>query len=109
MSSSDILGSTPNDCYSESFFVISKDSFQAFTNSSGFKELSNLITLLTNCNIYTITRADENEPERQEVIKVAKFYEMVHDKRIIGMPVRKLTNNDYVPNEQQLIEKWPLI
>lgn len=109
MSSSDINGSTMNDCYAESFFVISKDSFQAFTNSSGFKELSNLVTLLTNCNIYTITKADENEQERQEVIKVAKFYEMVHDKKSLGMPVRKLTNNDYVANEQQLIEKWPLI
>lgn len=58
------------------------------------------MTLLTNCNIYTITKADENESEKQEVIKVAKFYEMVHDKKVIGMPVRKLTNNDYVPNEQ---------
>lgn len=58
-----------------------------------------MVTLLTNCNIYTITKADENESEKQEVIKVAKFYEMIHDKKAIGMPVRKLTNNDYVPNE----------
>lgn len=109
MSSSDINGSTLSDSYSDSFFVISKDSFQAFTNSAGFKEISNLVTLLTNCNIYTITKSDENDSEKQEVIKVAKFYEMVHDKKAIGMPVRKLTNNDYVASEQQLIEKWPLI
>ncbi|CDW75335.1 UNKNOWN [Stylonychia lemnae] len=109
MSSSDINGSTLSDSFADSFFVISKDSFQAFTNSQGFKEISNLVTLLTNCNVYTITKSDENDSERQEVIKVSKFYEMVYDKKAIGMPVRKLTINDYVASEQQLIEKWPLI
>lgn len=64
MSSSDINGSTLTDSYSDSFFVISKDSFQAYTNSQGFKELSNLTTLLTNCNIYTITKSDENNSEK---------------------------------------------
>lgn len=34
---------------------------------------------------------------------------MVHDKKTIGMPVRRLTNKDYVANEAQMIEKWPLI
>ena len=56
-------------------------------------------TLISNCNIYTITKSDENDSERQEVIKVAKFYEMVHDKRIIGMPVRKLGKTDYIASE----------
>lgn len=109
MSASDINGSTLTDSYSDSFFVISKDSFQAYTNSQGFKELSNLTTLLTNCNIYTITKSDENDSEKQEVIKVAKFYEMIQDKKSVGMPVRKLNNNDYISSETQLIEKWPLI
>jgi len=99
MSSSDINGSTLTDSYSDSFFVISKDSFQAFTNSAGFKEISNLVTLLTNCNIYTITKSDENDSEKQEVIKVSKFYEMVHDKKAIGMPIRRLTINDYIASE----------
>lgn len=49
--------------------------------------------------MYTITKSDENDSEKAEVIKVAKFYEMVHDKKTIGMPIRRLTNNDYVPNE----------
>jgi hypothetical protein len=25
------------------------------------------------------------------------------------MPVRRLTNKDYVPNEAQMVEKWPII
>jgi hypothetical protein len=59
--------------------------------------------------VYTITRAEENDSERQEVVKISRFYEMVHDKRVIGMPVRRLTNKDYVPNEAQMVEKWPII
>ena len=90
--------------------VVSKDGFQAYTNSAGFKQhLANLTTLLTNCNVYTITRADENDSERQEVVKISRFFEMIHDKKVIGMPVRRLTNQDYVPNEAQMIEKWPII
>ncbi len=68
-----------------------------------------MTTLLTNCNIYAITRAEDEVAERQEVIKVAQFYEMVFDKKVIGMPVRRLTNKDYVPSEAQMVEKWPLI
>jgi len=110
LSASDINGSPLSDAFSDSFVVISKDGFQAYTNSAGFKQhLANLTTLLTNCNVYTITRAEENDSERQEVVKISRFYEMVHDKRVIGMPVRRLTNKDYVPNEAQMVEKWPII
>ena len=92
LSSSDINGSPLSDAFNDTFVVVSRDSFQAYTNSSGFKQhLSSLTTLLTNCNLYTITGADENDSERQEVIKVSRFYEMVHDKRTVGMPVRRLT------------------
>ena len=55
--------------------------------------------MLTNCNIYTITRADENDSESQEVIKITRFYEMLQDKKVIGMPVRALTVQDYVGSE----------
>ena len=109
LSSSDINGSALSDAFNETFVVVAKDSFQAYTNSAGFKELSNLTTLLPNCNMYTITKSDENDSEKQEVVKVARFYEMVHDKKAVGLPVRQLTNNDYVHDEQQLLEKWPLI
>jgi hypothetical protein len=110
LSASDINGSPLSDAFSDSFVVISKDGFQAYTNSAGFKQhLANLTTLLTNCNVYTITRAEENDSERQEVVKISRFYEMVHDKKVIGMPVRRLTNKDYVPNEAQMVEKWPII
>jgi hypothetical protein len=43
------------------------------------------------------------------VIKVSRFYEMVFDKKVIGMPVRKLGVQDYVSSEAHMIEKWPLI
>jgi hypothetical protein len=64
---------------------------------------------LTNCNIYTITRPDENDSEKAEVIKVSRFYEMVHDKKAIGMPVRKISSTDYVDSETHMVEKWPII
>lgn len=98
-SSSDIMGSALTDSFSDSFFVISKDGFQGYTNSAGFKELSNLTTLLSNCNLYTILRSDENDSDRAEVLKVAKFYEMLHDKKTVGIPVRKLTVSDYIGSE----------
>ena len=110
MSTNDICGSTPSDCYSDSFFVISKDGFQVYTNSAGFKEFSKICTLIQNLNMYTLTKTDQEDDERQEVIKVSRFYEMVHDKKNIGMPVRKLHNyKDLESNAMQLIEKWPLV
>lgn len=110
LSASDINGSALDDSFADSFFVISKDGFQAYTNSTGFKQhLASLATLVTNCNIFTITKSDENDSERQEVIKVGRFYEMVHDKKVIGMPVRKLGLQDYVTSEAQMLEKWPII
>lgn len=110
LSASDINGSALDDALTETMVVVSRDGFQAYTNSAGFKQhLARLTTLLTNCNMYTITRSDENDSERQEVIKVARFYAMVHDKKTVGMPVRRLTNQDFVANESQMVEKWPLI
>lgn len=47
--------------------------------------------------------------EKQEVLKMSKFYEMIHDKKAIGMPVRELTAKDLSNNETELIEKWPII
>jgi hypothetical protein len=37
LSASDINGSPMTDAFSDSFIVVSKDSFQAYTNSAGFK------------------------------------------------------------------------
>jgi hypothetical protein len=34
---------------------------------------------------------------------------MIHDKKTIGMPVRRILKNDFVANESQMLEKWPLI
>lgn len=110
MSASDINGSSLSDAFNDSFVVVSRDSFQAFTNSLGFKQhLAGLTTLLTNCNMYTIPRADEQDSERQEVIKVTRFYEMVHDKKTLGLPVRRINPSDYVTSEAQMVEKWPII
>lgn len=45
------------------------------------------------------------------MLKVAKFYEMIHDKKAVGMPARKLDSlKDWqTASEKQLVEKWPLI
>jgi hypothetical protein len=106
-----VHGSSPSLEFQDSFFVISKDSLQAFTNSKGFKKLGELTTLVPNVNLHTITRSEEeDDPEKLEVIKMTKFYEMVHDKKSIGMPVREITADDKKFNkEAQIVELWPLI
>ena len=102
----EVHGSSPGLDFQDSFFVISRDSFQAFTNSAGFKRLSELVTLVPNVNLHTVTKSEENDdPEKLEVIKMSKFYEMVHDKKSIGMPVRSVTAEDRrAKNEAQLVE-----
>lgn len=110
MSSHDVNGTTMGDQYNDSFFVISKDSFQAYTQSKGFKLLSKLSALVSNCNLYTITKADENDSERNEVCKISRFFEFVHDKKNIGMPMRAITQMDKkIRTDQDLVEKWPII
>lgn len=61
--------------------------------------------------MFVLTQEEEEDQERQEVLKVAKFYEMVHDKKFVGLPARKHHNlKDWeTANEKQLVEKWPLI
>ena len=66
--------------------------------------------MISNCNIYALSAEEEKDPERAEVLKVAKFYEMVHDKTVIGMPVRAITEKDYkYSKEFEIVETWPLI
>ena len=91
LSSSDIHGSTPHYDFDDSFFVVSRNSFQAYTNTDGFKHLSQLTTLISNCNLFVLTKEEEDNYERSEVLKVSKFYEMIHDKKVVGMPVRAIT------------------
>jgi hypothetical protein len=41
-----------------------------------------------------------NDMEKSEVLKVSRFFEMVHDKKTIGMPCRKLRPaSDFVSSE----------
>ena len=80
LSSSDIHGSTPEFYFDDSFFVVSKNSMQIFTSHAGYKEMSNLVALIPNCNIFALTEEEEQNSETMEVLKVSKFYEMVHDK-----------------------------
>jgi len=111
LSTSDISGAAHTMAYSDAFFVISKDGMQAYLNPAGFKEFSKLCTLVQNLNVFALTQDEEEDQDRQEVLKVAKFYEMVHDKKVIGMPVRKLhaVNDWHSQSEKHLVEKWPLI
>lgn len=111
LSTIDIYGPVYNmDLYADCVFVISKDSFQAYLTSGAFKEFTKLSILLSNCNIYTLTKTDEANNEKQEVIKIGKFFEMVHDKKSVGVPVRKVsTTKDVQYHESELIELWPMI
>lgn len=63
--------------FNDTFCVVSKDSFQAYTTFDGFKELSRLSSLVANRNIYCLSKAEEAEQELNEVKKISKFYEMV--------------------------------
>jgi hypothetical protein len=57
-----------------------------------------------------LTKSDQDDQEKQEVLKVTRFYEMLFDKKAVGMPVRKIRkNSDFVAIESQLVEKWPII
>lgn len=40
--------------------------------------------------MFTLTKDEEEDQERQEVLKVAKFYEMIHDKKVVGIPTHVL-------------------
>lgn len=73
--------------------------------------MSELVTLVPNVNLHTVTKSEEtDDPEKLEVIKMTKFYEMVHDKKNIGMPVRSVTSEDRrAKTEAQLVEQWPMI
>jgi hypothetical protein len=73
----DVDNSPLDDKFSDTFCVISKDSFQAYTTPKGYLELSRLSALLTNRNIYCLTSAEEAEQELNEVKKIAKFYEFI--------------------------------
>jgi len=64
LSTTDICGSVYKDIYADCFFVVSKDSFQAYVTSGAFKEFSQLATLLQNCNTYTLTKSDEADTEK---------------------------------------------
>jgi len=63
LSSSDIHGSTPDFHFDETFVVVSKNALQIFTSSTGYKELSALISLVPNCNIFALTDAEEKDEE----------------------------------------------
>jgi hypothetical protein len=45
-----------------------------------------------------------------EVLKVSKFYEMIHDKQAIGVPVREVAADEKrFADDRQVIETWPII
>ena len=44
------------------------------------------------------------------MLKVAKIYEMLHDKQAVGVPVRPLNEDEHkLGSEKQIIESWPII
>lgn len=104
----DVENSPLNSVFNDSFIVISKDSFQAYTTPQGYGELSRLSALIPNRNIFWLTPKEEAEQEVNEIKKIAKFYEFVCDKPTIALPARELTSNDTVANELIMIEKWPI-
>ena len=103
------INNTPiDDKFSDTFIIISRDSFQAFTTPKGYNELARLSALVPNRNIYCLTPAEEAEQELNEVKKIAKFYELVSDKPTIAVPAREVRSGENFANELVMIEKWPI-
>jgi len=110
LSSSDIHGSAPDFHFDDTVIVVSKNAMQVYTSHSGYQELCTLVSLVPNCNVFALTADEEGDEETAEVQKVTKFYEMVHDKQAVGVPVRELAADETrYPDEKQVIESWPII
>jgi len=75
--------------FDDTFLVVSKDSLQIYTTHKGIKRLSQLSALIQNTNLYSISKSEQENSEYAEVTKIAKFYEYVHDKPLIGVPCRR--------------------
>ena len=44
------------------------------------------------------------------MLKVTKFFEMLHDKQAVGIPVREIASDETrYRTENQVIESWPII
>lgn len=108
-SCSDIFGDTHSNAFDDSIFVIGKDSLQIYTNENGYKHLHLLVSLISNLSIYVLSKEDELNHERQEVIKVSKFYEFVHDKSVIGLSTQQPLDQSLQGQETRIIETWPII
>jgi len=64
---------------------------------------------VSNCSIYALDEDDEADQERVEVLKIAKFYELLHDKPVVGMAVQDPIDEKLKGRETQIVETWPLI
>jgi hypothetical protein len=93
-----------NDNFDETFLVISKDSLNIYTTQKGYKDVSKLSALVPNTNLYCISKTQEENYEMAEVTKIARFYEYVFDKGIIGLPAARQED----VSDIKIIEKWPL-
>ena len=72
--------------------------------------MGSLTSLVPNCNLFALTEEEEKDTEKGEVLKVAKFYEMIHDKQTIGVPVRAIKEDETrYTDEKQVIESWPIV
>ena len=71
LSAKDIEGPGPNSNFDDTVVCVSKDSFSAFTSGKGFRQLQALATLVSNCSVYCMTKQEEEDPDKSEVLKVA--------------------------------------
>lgn len=51
-----------------------------------------------------MSKSEEENNEMAEVTKIAKFFEFVHDKNMIGLPAARQED----VSDIKVIEKWPL-
>lgn len=105
LSGQDVIANNPKSVYQDSFFVISKNTLQVFTTTDGYERLHSHITLVSNCNVFVATQAQEDDTETFEILKVSKFYEMIQDKHGVAIPVHALDKDDFgAKNDAQIVE-----
>ena len=116
-----IYGSSPlepitDDKLDDCLFVIAQDAFYVYCTKSINEELSRLCVKVSNLVYYCLRKTDAKNQDKAELIKIGEFYKMIHDKKIVGIPLAEPDINSdsyYERNEKdfvnKVVESWPMI
>lgn len=97
-------------------FAIAQDAFYVYCRKEISAELLRLCAKVPNVVFYCLRKEDEKDGDRAETAKIGEFYRMIHDKRVVGIPLAEPDINSdfyYDRNEKDYVNKvaesWPLV